>query len=272
MIFGALCARSGRITQPGGLYQARRPLHSSWHAAFCFHQKNASQVTTQRKTREIVLAAEITRKYSKDEILELYLNEIYYGNIAYGIEAAAETDFNTSADQLNLAQASFVAGLPQAPAIYDVFTNREGALLRHQDVVNLMYQLSSDRNCIKINQWEVPICIKLDEAVAAVQEIENYPFAQRPVNMPFPHWVNFIRMQLEAQFDPQTIYRSGFKVFTTLDPELQNYAQSAVKAQVEKLVDNDATDGALVAIRPQLVRCWLWLAALISTMKLFQVR
>ena len=86
--------------------------------------------------------------------------------------------------------------------------------------------------------------------MAAVQEIENYPFAQRPVNMPFPHWVNFIRMQLEAQFDPQTIYRSGFKVYTTLDPDLQNYAQNAVKAQVEKLADNDATDGALVAIRP----------------------
>ena len=209
-----------------------------------------SQVTTQRKTREIVLAAEITRKYSKDEILELYLNEIYYGNIAYGVEAAAETYFNTSADQLNLAQASFLAGLPQAPAIYDVFTNRESALLRHQDVVNLMYQLSRERNCIKINKLDVPICIKLDEAVAAVQEIERFPFAQHPVNMPFPHWVNFIRMQLEAQFDPQTIYRSGFKVYTTLDPDLQNYAQNAVKTQVEKLAENDASDGALVAVRP----------------------
>ena len=209
-----------------------------------------SQVTTQRKTREIVLAAEITRKYSKNEILELYLNEIYYGNIAYGVEAAAETYFNTSADQLNLAQASFLAGLPQAPAIHDVFTNRESALLRHQDVVNLMYQLSKENNCIKINKLVVPICIKLDEAVAAVQEIENFPFAQRPVNMPFPHWVNFIRTQLEAQFDPQTIYRSGFKVYTTLDPDLQNYAQNAVKVQVEKLAENDASDGALVAVRP----------------------
>ncbi len=209
-----------------------------------------NQVTTQRKTREIVLAAEITRKYSKDEILELYLNEIYYGNIAYGIEAAAETYFNTSADQLNLAQASFLAGLPQSPAVYDVFSNHESALLRHQDVVNLMYQLSKERNCIKINKLDVPICISLDEAVAAVQEIEKFPFAQRPINMPFPHWVNFIRMQLEAQYDPQTIYRSGFKVYTTLDPDLQNYAQNAVKNQVEILAENEASDGALVAIRP----------------------
>ena len=209
-----------------------------------------SQITTQRKAREIVLAAEITRNYIKDEILELYLNEIYYGNIAYGIEAAAETYFNTSSDQLNLAQASFLAGLPQSPAIYDIFTNRESTLLRHQDVLNLMYQLSSERGCIDIHQSEVPICVTLNEAVAAAQEIENYPFAQRPVNMPFPHWVNFIRSQLEQQFDPQTIYRSGFRVYTTLDPDLQNYAQQAVKNQVEQLTANDATDGALVAIRP----------------------
>jgi penicillin-binding protein 1C len=209
-----------------------------------------SQVTTQRKTREIVLAAEITRKYSKDEILELYLNEIYYGNIAYGIEAAAETYFNTSANLLNLAQSSFLAGLPQAPAVYDMFTNREGTLLRHQEVLNLMYQLSKERGCIRVNQSNVPVCVTLDEAVAATQEIEKYPFAQHPVNMPFPHWVNFIRTQLETQFDPQTIYRSGFKVYTTLDPDLQNYAQNAVKSQVDKLVENDASDGALVAIRP----------------------
>lgn len=209
-----------------------------------------SQVTTRRKTREIVLAAEITRKYSKDEILELYLNEIYYGNLAYGIEAAAETYFNTTADQLNLAQATYLAGLPQSPAIYDIFTNREATLLRHQDVLNLTYQLSRERGCIDINQSSVPICVTLNEAVAASREIEDYPFVQRPVNMPFPHWVNFIRAQLEAQFDPQTIYRSGFRVYTTLDPEFQTFAQSAVKQQVDQLQANEATDGALVAIKP----------------------
>jgi penicillin-binding protein 1C len=209
-----------------------------------------SQITTRRKAREIVLAAEITRKFSKDEILELYLNEIYYGNIAYGIQAAAETYFNTTADQLNLAQATFLAGLPQSPAIYDIFTNREATLLRHQDVLNLVYQLSQERGCIDINQSSVPICVTLNEAVAASQEIESFSFARRPVNMPFPHWVNFIRAQLEAQFDPQTIYRSGFRVYTTLDPELQTYAQSAVKAQVDQLQGNDATGGALVALKP----------------------
>ncbi|MCD6355824.1 MAG: transglycosylase domain-containing protein [Anaerolineaceae bacterium] len=208
------------------------------------------QITTRRKAREIVLASEITRKYSKNEILELYLNENNYGNLAYGIEAAAETYFNTTADQLNLAQASFLAGLPQAPAVYDIFTNPEASLSRHLDVLNLMYQLSKERNCISIAQSKDPICVTLNEAVASAQEIENYQFKKRLFSMPYPHWVNFIRLQLEDQFDPQTIYRSGFKVYTTLDPELQNYVQDAVKEQVDELRENNATSGAVVAIKP----------------------
>lgn len=208
------------------------------------------QTTARRKSREIVLAAEITRKYSKDEILEMYLNEIYYGNLAYGIQAAAETYFNTEASQLNLAQASFLAGLPQSPAIYDVFTNREATLLRHKDILNLMYLLSSERGCIGVSLSNVPVCISLDEAVAAAQAIESYQFKQKAINMLFPHWVNYIRAQLEQQFEPQEIYRSGFRVYTTLDPDLQNFAQEAVKDQVTSLSANNATGGALVAIQP----------------------
>ncbi len=210
-----------------------------------------TEQTVQRKAKEIILAAEITRRYSKDEILELYLNEIYYGNLAYGIEAASETYFNTSADLLNLAQASFLAGLPQAPAVYDVFSNVDAALYRHQDVVNLMYQLSEEEGCIDVSTSAAPVCVTLDEAVSAVLEIEGYPFEQKAINMPFPHWVSYIRALLEEQFDAQTIYRSGFKVYTTLDPDLQNYAQRVVKDQVAELAANNASDGALVAIQPQ---------------------
>jgi membrane carboxypeptidase/penicillin-binding protein len=97
----------------------------------------------------------------------------------------------------------------------------------------------------------VPICVTLDEAVAAARQIEIYPFTQKTVDMPYPHWVNFIRSQLEQLYDPQTIYRSGFLVFTTLDPVFQDYAQNAVRQQVESLKANDATNGALVAIQPE---------------------
>jgi membrane peptidoglycan carboxypeptidase len=77
-----------------------------------------TRVTARRKMREVLLAAEITRRYSKEEILELYLNQHYFGNLAYGVEAAAETYFNTTADKLTLAQASFLAGLVQAPRLW----------------------------------------------------------------------------------------------------------------------------------------------------------
>ena len=83
----------------------------------------ALQQTVQRKAREIILAAELTRQYSKDEILEIYLNEINYGNRSYGIEAAAESYFNTTADKLTLGQGAFLAGIPQAPSVYDIFSN-----------------------------------------------------------------------------------------------------------------------------------------------------
>ncbi len=209
-----------------------------------------AEISTRRKAREIVLAAEITRKYSKNQILELYLNENNYGNLAYGIEAAAETYFNTSADQLDLGQASFLAGLPQAPAIYDIFTNREASLLRHLDVLNLMYQLSRERSCIATISGQPKICVKLDDAVAAAQAIENYPFTQRLISLPYPHWVNFIRLQLEAQYDAQTIYRSGFKVYTTLDPEMQAFAQASLQEQISGLQENDATNGAVVVMKP----------------------
>jgi len=209
-----------------------------------------SQQTFRRKAREIILAAEITRRYSKDEILELYLNEIYYGNLAYGIEAAAETYFNTSADKLTFPQASFLAGLPQAPAIYDIFTNREATLNRHKQVLLLTYQMSVEDHCIAVSNNRDPVCISADEASVAGGEMDIYEFTPRNVPMLYPHWVNYIRAQLETLFDPQTIYRSGFTVYTTLDPYLQSEAERIVKQQVDKLQDQHVTNGALVAIRP----------------------
>ena len=209
-----------------------------------------SQRTFLRKTREIILAAEITRQYSKDDILELYLNEIYYGNLAYGIEAAAETYFSKSANQLTLGEAAFLAGLPQAPSVYDIFANPEVTIKRQQQALVLMYQLSQERNCIYVSNNLQPICVDVSAAALAANEIETRAFQPPQANMRFPHWVQYVRAQLEAQFDPQTIYRSGFTVYTTLDPGLQDVAQQLVSDQVAALADRHVTDGALVAIRP----------------------
>lgn len=206
--------------------------------------------TYTRKLREAILAAEITRRYSKDEILELYLNEINFGNLSYGVEAAAQTYFSTSAKHLTLGQASFLAGLPQLPAVYDIYTNRDVTLGRHENVLVLMYQTSQEDNCIFVSNNLQRICIGVGEAVAAAEEIRSYQFEVPYTELLYPHWVYYIRSLLESNYDPQTIYRSGFTVYTTLDPGLQDRAQQIVFEQVEKLQGKHVTNGALVALRP----------------------
>ncbi len=209
-----------------------------------------SQRTYTRKAREIILAAEITRRYTKDEILELYLNEIYYGNLAYGVEAAAETYFGKTAEQLTLGEASFLAGLPQSPAVYDVYVNPEITLLRQQQVLVLMFDLSRTQDCIRVSNSPTPVCVDPLAASNAANEMKAYNFHPPEINTRYPHWVNYVRSLLEAQFDAQTIYRSGFTIYTSLDPVLQDEAQRLVTEQVAALVDNNAHNGALVALRP----------------------
>jgi 1A family penicillin-binding protein len=209
-----------------------------------------NQRTYFRKAREIILAAEITRRYTKDQILELYLNEIYYGNLAYGIEAAAETYFGTTADNLTLAQAAFLAGLPQSPAVYDIYSNRDETLGRDQQVLTLMVQASYEHNCIRVSNSPTPVCVDPANAANAAVEVRDYTFPPPNIDMRYPHWVNYVRSQLEASYDAQTIYRAGFTIYTTLDPTLQDYAQQLVTSQVASLTDKNATDGALVAMKP----------------------
>ena len=204
----------------------------------------------ERKAREIVLAAELTRRYTKDEILELFLNENYYGNLSYGVEAAAETYFGISANTLNLSQSAFLAGLPQGPSIYDIYTNREATLYRFQDVLVLMYELSQEKGCIYVSNNPQPICIDATAATQAMDEIENYEFQFAQNIMEYPHWVNYIRDLLETKYDAQTIYKSGFTVYTTLDPVLQGLAQELVSQQVDSLRDRNVNGGALIAIEP----------------------
>ncbi len=237
--------------------------------ALLLSSEERAQRTYMRKIREIILAAEITRRYSKDDILELYLNEIYYGNLAYGIEAAVETyfgpgvdgqpnEFNPQgspknghlADDLSLAQASFLAGLPQSPAVYDIYSNREATLNRHRDVLSLMYELSAAKNCIAVSNAAQPVCVEIEAALQASKVIEELTFPTPNIQMRYPHWVQFVRSQLESKYDAQTIYRSGFTVITTLDAGLQDTAQRIVTEQVAALVDKNATNGALVAIKP----------------------
>ncbi|HEY4689605.1 MAG TPA: PBP1A family penicillin-binding protein [Anaerolineae bacterium] len=195
--------------------------------------------TTSRKIREIVLAAEVTRRYPRDTILELYLNSAYYGNLAYGVEAAAQTYFQKSARNLTLAEGSFLAGLVQAPAIYDPLTpdGREVALARHRIVLRLMVEAKD---------------ITQAQANAAAAEMEAYEFKPPEINVdiPSPHFVQYVRQIVEQEFGPEALYRGGLKIYTTLDPKLQAIAEQVVREQIAALADRHVTDGALVAMEP----------------------
>ena len=196
------------------------------------------QETAQRKIKEIVLAAELTRVYPKDIILEIYLNELYYGNLAYGIQAAAETYFGVDAADLTLAQASFLAGLPQSPATYDVFSGGlDMALARHEDVLSLMVEAGY---------------ISHTEAGLAAAEMRNYEFKAPQLDISTaPHFITYVRQVLEATYGPEALYRGeGLRVVTTLDSRLQALADRAVREGVAALADRNATNGSLVAIDP----------------------
>ena len=215
-----------------------------------FSPEERSEITYMRKVREAILAAEITRRYTKDEILELYINDIYFGNLAYGVEAAAQTYFRTSVDKLTLSQAAFLAGLIQAPSVYDVYTNRDVTLNRLEQVLFLMYEASQEQGCIYVSNSPQRVCVDALVVANATDEMGGYEFKSPDIEIRYPHWVNYIRSLLETQFDAQTIYRSGFSVYTTLDPALQELAEQVVAKQVNELADRNANNGALTAIRP----------------------
>lgn len=189
--------------------------------------------TVSRKIKEAVLASEISRRYSKDQILELYLNEIYYGNMAYGIEAAAETYFGKRAAELTLPEAALLAGLPQAPAVYDPFTNPDAALWRRSQVLRLMVEEGY---------------ITAEEAAAA--DAAPLPASQTPIDMKAPHFVVYVKQELERRYGPEVLYKAGLQVYTTLDYSLQQQAEEIVRSHVLAQQDRHLTNGALVAINP----------------------
>ena len=236
--------------QSGGTVSGASTITQQLARALLLSPEERVQQTYTRKAREIILSAEITRRYTKDEILELYLNEIYYGNLAYGVEAATETYFGQSAKELTIGEAAFLAGLPQSPAVYDIYTNSNETLIRQQQVLVLMFGLSNEQGCIKVSNSDTPVCVDPVAATQAANEMKNYSFRPPSFDAKYPHWVNFVRSQLEEKYGAQTIYRSGFVVYTTLDPVMQDKAQQLVTDQVAAMVDSNAHNGALVAIRP----------------------
>jgi len=208
------------------------------------------EISYRRKAKEIVVAAELTRIYSKEEILEIYLNQINYGNLSYGVEAAAKTYFNKPASELTLGEGSFLAGLPQAPAVWDIYQNPELAINRQSQVLTLSQEMSADKGCIFVGNEHDRVCVSSDDSANALVEILNYEFTPPTYQMRYPHWVFYVYNWLFETFDDTTIYQSGFTIHTTIDPELQDMAQEMISNQVSALSDLNVQNGALISMHP----------------------
>lgn len=190
--------------------------------------------TFTRKVKEAVLSAEVSRTYHKDEILALYLNELNYGNLAYGAAAAAETYFNKPARDLTLAEAALLAGLPQAPAYYDPYTHPERAKSRQGVVLGLMVESGYILPDVADRAWQEPLT-----------------YAPISYDLKAPHFTLYVRQELEALRGSGALYEQGLSVYTTLNPELQAAAEQIVFDEVAKLQDRNVSNGALVAMNPQ---------------------
>jgi 1A family penicillin-binding protein len=197
-----------------------------------------TEVSASRKIKEIVLAAELSRKYSKEEILEIYLNNNNYGNLAYGVDAAARTYFGTTAGNLTVGQAAFLAGLPQSPATYDPYGGGlDAALKRQRTVLALMVEAGF---------------ITQEQADVAAAEMAAYQFPSIYTDrIPAPHFVFYVRQWVEENLGADLLYQGGgLRIYTTLDAQLQTIAEQEVTQGVANLAGRNVTNGALVAVEP----------------------
>jgi len=196
--------------------------------------------TLRRKLREMVLAVRITRRFTREQILEMYLNEVYFGQLAYGIDAAARTYFGKPATELDLAESAMLVGLIQSPSAHNPLVDLDAARRRQDVVLRLMVRAG-----------------RATAAEADAARAEVLGFAGGNVPLEAPHFVAWVRGQLEARLGVEAVHRGGLHVVTTLDLDLQRQAEAVVARRMAELQrtepgkpDHGASDAALVAIAP----------------------
>ncbi|MCL5783840.1 MAG: PBP1A family penicillin-binding protein [Patescibacteria group bacterium] len=193
--------------------------------------------TFTRKIKEFILAVQVERAYSKDQILEMYLNEIPYGGTAYGVEAAANLYFGKHAKDLDLAESSLLAGLPQMPSVYSPYgTHPELAKVRQAEVLRRMVEDGY---------------ITKQQADAAKNEALTYRTSQNELGFKAPHFVLYVKQKLIEQYGDKLVEQGGLKVTTTLDYKLQEQAENIMKTEIDKLQDYKVGNGASVVLDPR---------------------
>jgi len=198
----------------------------------------SDEKTFTRKIKEVILSIELETKYSKNEILEMYLNQIPYGSNAYGIEAAAQTFFEKHARELTLDEATLLASLPQAPSYYSPLGSHPEDLKARQELaLKQMFNLGY----ITEEQMNEAKAVDVLAKVSSVKE-----------NISAPHFVMYVKEYLEKNYGNQALEQGGLKVYTTLDWDKQQIAEKVVREGAEANLEKyNAENAALVAIDPK---------------------
>ena len=196
-----------------------------------------TEQSVDRKVKEALLSGEIEQRYSKDQILEAYLNEIFYGHQAYGIDAAAQTYFGIHAGDLDLNQASLLAGIPAQPSVLDPLTPAGLALCRERQKVVLQAM---------VNQGDI--------TQAQMIQVQQAPVKLNP-QVPdqvlyAPHFVNYVLDYLRQRYGSNLVDGGGLKVTTSLDLDLQQKAEDIVRKQVAHFGSSGINNGAMVVMNP----------------------
>lgn len=198
--------------------------------------------TFRRKLQEIIMAIQMERRYTKKEILEMYLNQIFFGHNAYGIQSASQLYFGKDVSQLNLAEGALLAGLIQAPNQYSPFVNLEKARERQALVLKAMV----DNNYI--SQKEA------DEARKAPLTL-NTSRAKAIASYPAPYFVDYVLQQLLSRYDKKVVYNGGLRIYTTIDPEVQKALEEGIKKYIDLQFPlgkgKEVPEAAAVFIDPQ---------------------
>jgi len=190
--------------------------------------------TMERKLKEMVLALWTEQIYSKDQIMEMYLNQVAYGGSAYGVEEGAKVYFGKNARDLTLSESALLAGLTRAPSIYSPFINPDLAEKRRNQVLNEMYLIGY---------------ISQKEKEAAQNEPLN---VQSPTtNIRAPHFVMHTRTYLEQEYGSKQIEEAGFRITTTLDLEIQDKAQQILQEEISRLKARNISNGGVIVLNPE---------------------
>ena len=190
-----------------------------------------------RKIREFLLAVQIETKYSKDDILKMYLNEVPYGGTAFGVESAAETYYGKKVKDLNLVESAILAGLPQRPSAYSPYSSTPDAYINRTTQV--------------LRRMEEDEYITEEQEEAAVDALDEVNFQERGASFKAPHFVQYVQKILEDTYGENVVEQGGLKVTTSLDLELQESAEETVREEIDKVTGLDISNGAAVVLDPE---------------------